>query len=367
MTTLPPNAGRQLARMRSLEPPIDLVDSIMAEVEATPQLRRGPDLRTVSGFVLAAAAVLLAMALLLRFGAPDVGPQPTPVPLDQLPSAGSVQARISVAADDVPAAFGLSFLWLTNATSGELIRMDPANGSIYSPLVVTEPGSAVPIAVTDSAVWIADRRDRSLVELDPEAMEERRRIPVEGTIGAVAADGADVWLLDVGAGRLARLDAADGTTTPTLVIDGASSLLVHAGFVWVGDESGLLTRVDPASGEETGRIDVGTPVRRLLGQGGALLVLGEPGEPIVRVDIGAMEVAARGVGVVAAATEGGRVWAVVGSGHLVRLDPQTLQPVAADLLDVEPAGTLGTGDGSLWTTGLDDLGDTYLLKVAPAP
>lgn len=43
MTVLPPDAERQLIRMRSLEPPVDLVDSIMAEVEAT---RRSVQVRT---------------------------------------------------------------------------------------------------------------------------------------------------------------------------------------------------------------------------------------------------------------------------------------------------------------------------------
>jgi streptogramin lyase len=365
MTALPPDAQRYLTRMRSLDPPVELVDSIMAEVEATPQVRSGPDLRAISDFVLAAAAVL-AIAVLLRVGTPNVGPAPTPVALDQLPSAGRVEARISVDASDVPAAFGHGFLWLTNAASGELVRMDPANGSIYSPLVVTEPGSAVPIAITDSAVWVVDRRDGTLVELDPDAMEERRRIPVEGTIAALAADGNDLWLLDVQAGRLARMDSADGSTAPSVVTEGASSLLVHAGAVWVGSETGAVTRIDPASGDETGRVDVGTPVGRLLADGDAVFVVGEPGEPIVRVDIGSMEVAARGTEVLTAAAEGGRVWGVA-SGHLVRLDPQTLQPVAAHLLELDAAGTLATGGGSLWTTGLDEVGDTYLLEVAPTP
>lgn len=367
MTALPPNAERHLIRMRSLDPPIDLVDSIMVEVEVTPQVRPGPDLRAASGFVLAAAAVLLAIAVLIRFGAPNVGPAPTPVPLDQLPSAGSVEAQISIDADDVPAAFGHGFLWLTNATSGELIRMDPANGSIYSPLVVTEPGSAVPIAVTDSAVWIADRRDGSLIEVDPASMEERGRIPVEGTIDALAADGEDVWLLDADAGRLGRMASGDGTSTMSVPIDGASALLVHAGAVWVGDESGVLTRIDPVSGDQIGRVDVGTPVRRLLADGDAVFVVGQPGEAISRVEIGAMRVDARGANVLSAAAEGGRVWAVVGSGHLVRLDPDTLQPVAAHLLELDAAGNLASGGGSLWTTGLDEVGDAYLLEVAPAP
>ncbi|HEX6014418.1 MAG TPA: hypothetical protein VFY87_22000, partial [Geminicoccaceae bacterium] len=96
-----------------MDPPIDLVDSIMAEVEATPQVRAWPDVRTIASFTLAAAAALLAIVVLLRFGAQNVGPAPTQVPLDELPSAWRLEARISVDANDVPAAFGHGFLWLT--------------------------------------------------------------------------------------------------------------------------------------------------------------------------------------------------------------------------------------------------------------
>ena len=367
MTALPPDAERQLMRMRSLEPPIDLVDSIMAEVEATPQVRPGPDLRAASGFALAAAATLLAIALLLRFGAPDVGPTPSAVPLDQLPSAGSVEARISIEPDDVPATFGHGFLWLTNASTGELVRMDPSNGSIFSPLKVTEPGSSMPIALTDSAVWVADRRDASLVELDPATLEELRRIGVEGTITAMASDGTNLWLLDEEAGQVLRLDAAAGTTTVSVPIEGPSALLVHAGAVWVGDVAGAVVRLDSESGDVTGRIDVGNVVRRLVADGDTLFVLGDAGDPLARIDIGSMDVAARGANVRAAVAEDGQAWAILGSGHLVRLDPAMLQPVAADLLELDAAGTLALGGGSLWTTGLDEAGDAYLLQVRPTP
>lgn len=364
MTALPPNAQRHLVRMRSLEPPIDLVDGIMAEVEATPQVR-SPDLRTVSGFVLAAAAVLLALAILLRFGVPDVGPAPTPVPLDQLPSAGSVVLQTSVAAGDVPSAFGHGYLWITNAATGELIRMDPTNGSIVTPLVVTDPGSAVPIAITDASVWVADARDGSLVELNPDTREELQRIPVGGTVSAIAADGADLWILDADAGEVAQVETADGTRTLTVPVEGAAALLVHAGSVWVGDTTGAVVRIDPATGDASGRVEVGMPVRRLLANDGAVLALGALDEPIVRVDIGAMEISTRGASVLDAAAMEDGVWAVLGSGHLVRLDPATLQPAAADLLEVTGADTLASGGGWVWTSGLDEFG-TSLLQVTPA-
>jgi streptogramin lyase len=366
MTALPPHAQRHLMRMRSLEPPIDLVDSIMAEVEATPQVRSGPALRTVFEVVLAAAVVLLAVAVPLRFGARDVGPAPTPPALDQLPSAGSVVARIPVEPADEPAAFGHGFLWLTNAVAGELIRMDPANGSIVTPLRVTRPRSAVPIALTESSVWVADARDGSLVELDPASRDEIQRTPVEGTVDALATDGADLWLLHAETGEIARLDASNGSTTWSVPIEGASSLLVHADAVWVGDALGNVVRIDPGSGDETGRVVVGTPVRRLVANGDGILVLGAPGEPLARVDGRSAEVVARGVPVVDAATIDGPIWALLGSGHLVRLDPATLHSTAAHVLEVTGANTLAAGGDWLWTTGLDEAANAQLLRLAPA-
>jgi hypothetical protein len=111
---------------------------------------------------------------------------------------------------------------------------------------------------------------------------------------------------------------------------------------------------------------VGTPVRGLVANGDDILVLGDPGDAVLRVDIGSMEVVARGTHVLDVATMNGQVWAVVESGHLVRLDPDLLQPIAADRLEAAGTDSLVTGGGSVWTTGLDGVGDAELLQVVPA-
>jgi outer membrane protein assembly factor BamB len=306
----------------------------------------------------------LALVVLLPLRGPNVGPASTPVPLGQLPSAGQIEARTSIQPDDVPSLFGHGFLWLTNATTGELVRMDPANGSIASPLVVTEPGTELPIALSDSTLYLADRREGTLVELDPSSLDERRRIPVSATVSAIAVDRAALWLLDRNAGEVIRIDAGDGSTEQTLPIAG-SAMLVYAGSVWVSGDSGELVRIDPRSGAEMGRVDLGTVADHLVADGDSLLAVAA-GEPIVRVDIASMRVASRGAPVLAAAVQAGRVWAVLPSNHVVRLDADSLQAVAASLIDLEASGTLAVGAGSLWTTGDDGVGDAYLLQIAPA-
>ena len=364
MTVLPPDAERYLVRMRSLDPPIELVDSIMAEVEATPQLRPAPDLRTVSGFVLAAAAVLLAIAVLFRLGAQNVGPPPTPVPLDQLPSAGTVDAQISMEVGDVPAAFGHGFLWLTNANSGELVRLDPANGSIASPLQVTDAGLGVALALTRSSVWVADSRDGTLVEIDPATLDERRRVPVSASVAVMATDGVDIWLLDVEAGELRPFDPNDESLGQALEIQG-SALLAHAGAVWVGTVGGELVRIDPASSQETGRVDLGMTANQLVADGESILVVGGPREPIVRVDLGSMTISGRGTTAASLAAEDGLVWAMLLPGSIARLDPESLQPVAATDVALEPTAQLAVGGGSLWAPVVDPIGDAYLLQFLP--
>jgi outer membrane protein assembly factor BamB len=357
---LPADAARYLTAAGRLEQPIDLVDSIMAEVESTPQVRPAFDLGITSGLMLAAAAVLLALAVLVRLGAPNVGPAPTPVPLGELPSAGQVQNRFSIEADDVPAAFGHGFIWLTNATTGELVRMDPNNGSIATPLQVTEPGTEVAIAVTDSSVWVADRRDASLVELDPTSREERRRLPGLAGVSAIAVDGSTLWLLDREAGVVVSIDTTDGQTVRTIRITG-SALLVGDGWVWVAGDDGSLIRIDPNSGMETGRVAIGMVADRLIGNGDSIVAVAA-GEPLVRVGIGSMRVESRGAAVLAAASQDGGVWAVLPSGHIVRLDSGSLQPVAATAIDDGTTATLAIGGGALWTTGLDGAGGAALLK-----
>lgn len=360
---LPANAARHLAAVRRLEAPVDLVDNIMAEVEATPQVRPAPTVQVASGVLLVAAAVLLGIALLLRIGTPNVGPSPTPIPLDELPSAGNVLARISVEAEDVPVAFGHGYLWLTNAATGELVRMDPANGSIASPLQIADPDVGVAIAVSSSAVFIAERGGSTVIELDPASLDERRRMTVSVGVSALASDGTGgLWVLDADAGALIRVDLADGGEDLNVPING-SALLVHAGAVWVTDAGGGLVRIDPSSGTETGRTEIGFVADQLVALGDSIVAAAR-GQPVVRVRIANMSLEARGPRSLGATAQEGRVWVVTPSGHLARLDADSLQPLTASAIDLEASGPVLVGAGSVWTAGRDAAGDAFLLQFS---
>jgi outer membrane protein assembly factor BamB len=237
--------------------------------------------------------------------------------------------------------------------------MNPANGSISTPLQFAEPGGDVTIALAASSVWVADSRDPALVELDPVSLDERRRVPLSATVSAISPDGTILWVLDSEAGELFRIDTAGQGTVQTLPIAG-SALLVHGGWVWVAGEDGTLVRLDPANGAERGRVEIGIEAEQLVGSVASILGVAS-GKPAVRIGIDSLRVESRGVTVLAAASQGDQVWALLPSGHLVRLSPDRLQPVAATAIELEATGGLALGGGWLWTTGSDASG-TALLK-----
>lgn len=360
---LPAHARQFLTAVRKMEPPLDTVDAIMAEVENTPQIRVWNWQLPV--LAAAAAAVILAV-LVLRLLPQNVGPAPTPVPVEELPSAGSVIATISVEGGDTPAAFGHDQLWIANARTGELVRMAPESGSIATPLRIREQGGmeqTMPVAVDSASVWVFDASSGSVVEVDPELLEERRRLSLPlVSATAMVSDGTSLWLADPTGGAVLRIDLANGAVAYRTPLQAASVVVLADGSLWAAGGA-FVVELDPATGEERARVDVGAPVRAIAALDPGRLLVAREGSGVVRVDRQTMAVAAEGPLAAGIAILDGRPWAALSSGHLARLDPDTLQPVASVQTDLESlGGVLGVG-GSLWAIGLDGAGDSYLVQM----
>ena len=104
---------------------------------------------------------------------------------------------------------------------------------------------------------------------------------------------------------------------------------------------------------------------QLVADGESILVVGGPREPIARVDIVSMTISGRGTTAASLGAEDGFVWAMVLPGSIARLDAETLQPIAATDVELEPTAQLAVGGGSLWAPVVDPIGDAYLLQFLP--
>jgi virginiamycin B lyase len=147
--------------------------------------------------------------------------------------------------------------------------------------------------------------------------------------GVVGARGA-VWVTDADGARLLRVDPRSGKVTDTYKTDPSPCELVFAhGSLWVVTQSGVLDRVDPATGKVT-PIEVGATSYEPLSAFGAIWVSNRGDGTVSKVDPGSNKVVStvelpglQPGGLVAA---GGSLWVgndTSGTTDLARVDPQT--------------------------------------------
>jgi streptogramin lyase len=386
-TDLPPAAARFLDRVRSLEPPVDLVDRIRDAVDATPQ-QRGflaglPRFSVPRPAVLAAvaAAALLIAALLLRLGPLQVGPpvSPSPVPIDRLPSAGQMVARWAVGAGDQVAVVAHGYVWLENADRGSLSRFDPATGTASEPVDITRgfASSLTPTADATS-VWVLDTNRNALVEIEPGSMAELRRIPLHGFGRDVAVANGIAWVTSSEFNGLLRVDlATEKVERVPMALQAPHSVLFDGQWLWVGTEVGTLARLDPATGAVQFQVQTGAVAFDMARVSDVIVVYGGA-LGTISLDATTGDVVARTAGfgtpIVnptplngfgAPASGEDRLWAPKDTA-VVELDAHTLRPIAS--LDLGLTGIVVVyGDGALWASGTDASGNTMLVQIQPTP
>ena len=232
------------------------------------------------------------------------------------PDRHRVTGRLELGAPTGPLAVGAGAVWVGNGQATVTARVDPvrlrvtarfggyvvavAHGVLWSyccrrgyqpmgfsridartlgprpPLVVTDAsGRRQPVgrlAVGTDAVWTQTPEDERLWRV-PLGRGPARAVRVPGTGYGLAADAGAVWVLSGTdppgsepdrTGRLRRLDQRTGKVTattplPDLAPSRAVGPVVGGGAVWLGGpysgglhDSGILLRVDPASGRVTG-------------------------------------------------------------------------------------------------------------------
>ena len=136
-------------------------------------------------------------------------------------------------------------IWV-GQSDGTLVRLDPRTGARDQ----ADTGLALDrVAATKDAVWLADVVAGLLVRVDTDTLEPvGDPLEVTGTIDQIFARGDFLWVLDRQAGVVTRIDTGSGTVgRPVRVGNAPTDMAVGTGAVWVGDEGGSLYRVDPST------------------------------------------------------------------------------------------------------------------------
>ena len=385
---LPEPVRRYFLEVAQMQPPADLLDAAVAEIERTPRINRFSAL-PIFGFVATAAVVIgLLVYTFMNPALPDVGDDPTPsaapsatpdptpvpvatlVPIEGLPSAGSVVATYDVGDAGVPVLFAHGSLWLANSATGTLTRMDPDTGEITGSVEVNPDPEHdrydLNAVADDRWVW-ATGLDNRLVKIDPQTNEIVERILIETLVYRMVLHDGQIWITDLDAGgHLLRVDAA----TSEVVADEPyalwpAALAVTDTEVWMAPyQSDRLNRIDPETAQPIEGFSVAPFTMGILVHGDALYLSGNQERPLERFSLADGAVTAR-VPEMSAAIDGDRLFGLrYADGAFMELDPETLQPRSATLIEGGETAIGLFGDGRFYVAQGET--DPRIVVIAPA-
>jgi YVTN family beta-propeller protein len=169
---------------------------------------------------------------------------------------GATPTRLAAATDAV---------WVLTPPVNSVARIDPAANEVVATIPVGRAPSG--LAVGAGAVWVA-LPGGGLGRIDP-GSNEATLVPVARCCdGELAAGDGALWVANRGDGSLVRVDPATGRVAARVLLPRTTEQQPHRvavgdGAVWVTSAdarrgtANLLWRVDPASNQVTGTLDLG--------------------------------------------------------------------------------------------------------------
>lgn len=358
--------------------------ALIAAAEEALELRGAPALLRRRPLVIAGVATLLVLAAVLvgAFvirGTRNAGAIPPAVKADTLvridPTTNKVSSVVDVGPRPSATAVGGRSVWVYNEDGPSVSEIDAATGTVRHTttfVAVPSPADAItgPVLAADTAgAWLigADQRGRSYLTRVFSGPRGKRAYRLAEEPLAVAVGYGAVWVITRGArnAEVLRVDPASGDVTGRTRFPRSSridGLAAGLDSVWVvASSSATLYRIDPRSASVTGRLDLGARAARpevVLGSiwvgvsdfGGPVIV--DPRTVSVVENLGCCSPLA---GDDAAAY--GSIWTYdPPGGTVVRWDGQTHQPTF-DIHVTDPPvysclslTSIATGAGAVWVT-----------------
>jgi DNA-binding SARP family transcriptional activator/streptogramin lyase len=221
-------------------------------------------------------------------------------------------------------AAGAGAVWVTDTASDLVLRIDPDGRSVDRIPVGHRPTG---IAVGDGEVWVVNQLDRTVSEINPQALRQVGTIQVGTGAGAIAFGYGSIWVANATDYTLSRIDPNSGAVTTIPLAGEPGGIAAGDRGIWVSSTStGQLLLVDPDSNAVSQSISIGNGPQGVAVGGGSVWIANTPDGTVTRFDPGDGRIRKFSVGEaptgVAYGDEG--LWVAGGrSGAVSRIDPET--------------------------------------------
>ena len=248
-------------------------------------------------------------------------------------------------------AAGAGAVWVTDTASDLLLRISENGRSVDRIPVGHRPTG---VAVGDGQVWVVNQLDRTVSEVNPQALRVVRPIQVGNGASAIAFGHGSVWVANATDYSLSRIAPDSGRVTRIPLAGEPGGIAASRQGIWVSSTStGQLLLVDARTNAVTQSVAIGNGPRGVAVGGGAVWVANTPDGTVSRFDPGTGRIRKVAVGEspTGVAYGDGEVWVAAGrGGNVLRIDPAT-GSMRAVAVGNEPAEIAIVG-GDAWVTVL---------------
>jgi class 3 adenylate cyclase len=178
------------------------------------------------------------------------------------PATGDQRHVVDFAASDAPLASDLTvgggYVWVASSP-GSLLRFDPRTERSRTFEI---GGSTESIAFGHGSVWIGDTIAGTVTSYDADSLRSDPPISLSQGVDHVVV-GSSVWVLSRRLGVLTPIDPTTGRVGQGVPVgDAPTGIAAGGGAIWVGDEDGVIRRVDDILRQVT-EVPFGPAIRTL--------------------------------------------------------------------------------------------------------
>ena len=302
--------------------------------------RRRPRTRVIA--LVAAGATILAVGLAqLGHAARLTANADTVAAVDA--KTGSLAAVVDTGASAGGLSAGAGSIWETDTAADQLLQIDPVHGTVER---IPVGGGPVGVAVGGGGVWVVDQIDRTVVEINPQALRQVAAYSVGNGASPVAVGDGAVWVGNVLDDTISRIALGTGQVTTIPLVGAPAGIAVDRTGVWVTVQSiGQLLLLDPVTGQVAQAVEIGAGPSGVAVADGDVWVADTPEGTLARFDpaTGQVRTVAVGLGPVGVTSSRGSIWVADGmDGTLDRVDPNS-GSVRRLTLGNQPVAVAATG------------------------